>query len=195
MHTRSLVRHTLALTALTALACLAAPNAHAQFLGTSATGSLQFNGSGPNYFDPNNGFVPNGFSNKTQGTTVTVAEPAIEFGFADGVNTDTVNITNTTITLTDVIATRGSTAPFLVTLTDTAFAGVTFTQTANTTNSFTYSLTGNTLSLNFAGTNTGGTYTTTLTAASPVPEPGSVALLVGIVTVGAGFVRKRRSLR
>ncbi len=28
-----------------------------------------------------------------------------------------------------------------------------------------------------------------------VPEPGSVALLVGIVTAGAGFVRKRRSLR
>ncbi len=141
----------------------------------------------------NNGFVPNGFSNKTQGTTVTVAEPAIEFGLADGVNTNTVNITNTTITLTDVIATNGSTTPFLVTLTDTAFAGVTFTQTANTTSSFTYSLTGNTLSLNFAGTNTGGTYTTTLTAASPVPEPGSVALLTGIFITGAGFVRKRRA--
>lgn len=30
--------------------------------------------------------------------------------------------------------------------------------------------------------------------APAVPEPGNVALLVGITTVGAGFVRKRRSL-
>lgn len=32
-------------------------------------------------------------------------------------------------------------------------------------------------------------------APAPVPEPGSVALLVGICVTGAGFVRKRRSLR
>ena len=32
-----------------------------------------------------------------------------------------------------------------------------------------------------------------LVSASPVPEPGSVALLIGTVVTGAGFVRKRRN--
>ena len=189
MHTRSTARRIVALGALAAT-CLAAPAAHAQFLGTQATGSIQFNGAGPNYFDPANGLVPAGYSNSTQGTTVTVAEPAIEFGLNEaGFNFDTVNITNTTIILTDTVS--NGAFPFLVTLTDTAFAGITFTKTSDTTNSFTFSRTGNTLSLNFAGTPTNGTYTAIFTAVTP--EPGSVALLAGLAVTGVGFVRRRRA--
>ncbi len=48
-------------------------------IGSSVTGGLFFSGNTINQFDPANGNVPAGFSNKSGGPTVTVAEPAIEF--------------------------------------------------------------------------------------------------------------------
>jgi hypothetical protein len=61
----------------------------ATVIGSIVTGGLFFNGLTINQFDPIHGNVPAGFSN-TSGTTVIVAEPAIEFGFTDIVNFDTV---------------------------------------------------------------------------------------------------------
>lgn len=59
---------------------------------------------------------------------------------------------------------------------------------------YTISLTSGTASLigNF-NLNVSGLAIDPSTAPAAVPEPGSIALLVGIATVGAGFVRKRRA--
>ena len=128
------------------------------FLGTSVTGNLQFNSFGPNYFNPANGSVPAGYLNKTQGITVTVAEPDIEFGYSDPNNTDTVNLTDTTITLTDVSGSSG--LPFLVTLTDTAFNGLTLIKVSDTfTGGVSYTLNGNVLKLSVPGFGNPGTFT------------------------------------
>jgi len=50
--------------------------------GTTVLGSLTFSGGGPNYFDPNNLFVPAGFGNSTSPPDPSVmVSSAIEFGF------------------------------------------------------------------------------------------------------------------
>ena len=172
-----------------------APAANAQFLGTSVTGSLQFTGNPTNYFDPSNGFVPAIYLNSA-GTTVTVADPAVEFGFDDGANTDTVQITDNSITLSDVAVGGGGNLPFVITLTDPAFGGSTFTKVIDSFGSgVLYSLTGNTLTFNVPATTGPATFTALFSAAPDVtatPEPGSVALLVGMGVTGAGVLRRRR---
>jgi hypothetical protein len=179
-----------------ALSLLAlAPAANAQFLGTTAKGNLSFGSSGgTNYFNPSNGQVPVGPLNKKQGIMVTVADPATEFGFADARNTDSVNITADTITLTDV-SVDGSNS-FFINLTDSAFAGLTFNKVSDTflNGGITYSLTGKVLFLSSSNgfISNGGTYTAVFKA---VPEPGSVALLVGMGLSGAGFLARRKTIR
>jgi hypothetical protein len=188
-------KFTLAALFIQALSLLAlAPAANAQFLGTTAKGNLSFGSpGGTNYFNPINGLVPVGPLNKKQGITVTVADPATEFGYADAVNTDSVNITADTITLTDVSG-DGSNS-FFINLSDSAFAGLTFNKVSDTflNGGITYSLTGKVLSLSSdVFISNGGTYTAVFKA---VPEPGSVALLVGMGLSGAGFLARRKTVR
>jgi hypothetical protein len=76
---------------------LAVPGRATFLLGTQVTGDMNI--SGTNYFDPANGFVPAGYGNSSPGgITVTIANPLIEFGYHDGVNTNTVNFTDTGFT-------------------------------------------------------------------------------------------------
>ena len=91
-------------------------------IGSSVTGSLVFTGLTANYFDPTNGFVPAGYEN-TAGTTVTIASPAVEFGFQDAGNTDFTNFSATQFTVEDVLApgAGGTDTAFTMTFTDTAF--------------------------------------------------------------------------
>jgi hypothetical protein len=73
------------------LLVLAAPLFSAPLLGVNVTGSLQFGGSGPNYFDPAIGFVPwtvdpapaNSLAHQNS-ATVNIASPNWAFGFNDG---------------------------------------------------------------------------------------------------------------
>jgi hypothetical protein len=128
-----------------------------------------------NQFDPVNGFVPAGFSN-TSGPTVTVAEPAIEFGFNDTANFDTVNITATQIIITDVrtgpSASLSSGSPFKITLTDTSFPdGI--TQLSNSFDSSAFTLSGSTFTFNSFGTSKPATYTAVFGFAAAVPEPST----------------------
>jgi len=170
--------------------------AFAQVVGSQATGTLQFNGGGTNYFDPANGFVPAGFLNKTQGATVTVDDPAIDFGFKDGANTDTADITDTQLIITDVSV--GGAAPFKMTFNDPAFDDMTLVSSDFPT--FSASLVGSLFTFNAGEITRPGTYQAVYNvrtaAVTGVPEPGSVALLAGMGVTGTAVavsrLRRRR---
>lgn len=171
----------------------------AGLIGTSVAGSLTFGSNATNYFDPNNGYVPAGYLN-TSGTVVSIASPAVEFGFADGFNTDTANFSAFQFTLEDSVTTTSSVsavaAPFTMTFTDAAFNGVTL---AKVTDFFpgglTYSLVNSTITVHWAGgaVNNGDDYTSTFTLAA-VPEPSAWGMVcLGIAGAGVVALRRRTS--
>jgi hypothetical protein len=161
----------------------------ATVIGSSVTGGLFFANPALNQFDPLNNNVPDGFSNKLGGTTVTVAEPAIEFGFYDTVNFDTVNITATQIIITDVRTgsslSGASGSPFTIILIDTSFSdGI--TQLSNSFDSAA-SLSGSTFTFHSNGTSEPATYTAVFDIAAAVPEPSTWAMMI-LGFAGVGFM-------
>jgi PEP-CTERM motif len=161
----------------------------ATVIGSSVTGGLFFANPTINQFDPVNGKVPTGFSNYTSGVpSVTVAEPALEYGYNDTANFDTVNITATQIIITDVrtgpSASVASGSPFTITLTDTAFPdGI--TQSSNSFDSIAFTLIGSTFTFNSFGTSQPATYTAVFGFAAAVPEPSTWAMiLLGFAGLG-----------
>lgn len=94
----------------------------ASLLGTEVTGSLTFTGDPSNYFDPGYGFVPAGYLN-VSGSSVTVSNPAIEFGFDDGSSLISADFLNNKLVLNDVIELSGPTNSFQMVFTDTALFG------------------------------------------------------------------------
>ncbi len=151
----------------------------------------------PNYFDPANGRVPDGYSNKTQGPTVTVADPAIEFGYADSTNTVTADITNTQVILNDFTSVGSS--GYTVTLTDAGFDSLVKMSDTFQNGGIRASRSGNLLTFSVPaftvnGLTSLGGYSAVFTVNSfaPVPEPGSIALLVGIGVTGAAFLNRKR---
>ena len=179
-------------------ACLGLLQLHSQaagLIGTSVTGKLMFAGGTTNYYDPANGFVPaSGYLNSA-GPTVTVASPAVEFGFNDNVNLDTVNFSASQFTIEDVVEAGPSDAPFTMTFTDSAFAGMSFVKATDFfPGGLTYSVTGSTLTVNWAGGTvaTGDDYTSTFTVKT-VPEPSAwAAVAMGTGALGLVLRRKRR---
>lgn len=161
--------------ALAALAAATHPLL-ADGIGTSVSGSLTFGGGTINYFLTANGFVPAGYGNSTSNPT-TIGS-GIEFGFEDGANTDTADFTGTTLSIKDVDV--AGAVNFEMDFTDAAFAG--FTQLTNASG-FTYSFSGDTLKVFYAGTSTPGTYTTTFSyttaaaTAAATPEPSGLILM------------------
>jgi hypothetical protein len=143
--------------------------------GTSVTGALYFAGdTSPldNFFSVDNG---------GSGTSATIG-PGVEFTYSDSFNTDTADFNDTGLTITDVVA--GNATNFSMVFTDAAFQG--FTQVTNNSG-FTYSFSGDTLTVNFAGTPTPGTYTTTF-----APEPSTLFLLSAGALGLLGIMRRQR---
>jgi PEP-CTERM motif len=160
--------------------------AKADLIGTSVTGSLQFITPGtPNYFNPANGFVPAGYLNAA-GPTVAISSTGTEFGFADLINTDTVNFTGSTLTVTDKVLFGA--ANWIMTFTDTAFTGLNLVQNSDTfiPGGVTGVLSGDTITLDWAGTLGSGLMTTTFSLTprtTATPEPSSF-LMLGVGLLG-----------
>ena len=169
-------------------------------IGTSVTGKLMFSGTTTNYYDSANGFVPaSGYLNSGGMTTVTIATPAVEFGFEDAHNTDTANFSASQFTIEDSLdpTAGGTDTPFVMTFTDTAFAGMSLAKATDffPNGGLTYSLSGSQITISWAGgpINANDDYTSTFVIRA-VPEPSTwVALLLGAGALA--FVVRRRYSR
>jgi hypothetical protein len=91
-------------------------------VGTTVTGSIEFDSEGINFYIPGNGFVPAGYQNSAgaqDSNTVTIVG-GDEFGFQDGSDTDVTSFSSTGFTFTDTSPVGSGTNIFL-TMTDPAF--------------------------------------------------------------------------
>ena len=160
----------------------------------TVTGSIVFDGSSPNGYDPANGNVPAGYSNAS-GTRVTIPG---DFAYLDSYNFDTAVFTTSQLTLSD--ATMGFGAlPWEQTF--TASSAKVFSSTTLTGGDFTgltWAVSGKTLTVGWAGTYAQGlpftgSYSDTFSL-SAVPEPTSWGLmLVGLAGLGGVIRQARRS--
>jgi hypothetical protein len=189
----------LALLTLATAGLAVAPATHAQSLvGTTVTGKITFNGGTTNYFDSANGYVPTGYANKTQGTSVLIADPAKEFGFADGANADSADFTGTQLTITDV-ASGGGTSPTTYTFTDPVFTGLSKVSDTFGGTGAVASIQGDTITIQtplFLNSGTSSAVFNISTSALATPEPSSIAAFAftGLGALGLALkARKRRT--
>jgi hypothetical protein len=173
-----------------AVLCLSASTLRADAIGTLVTGTLNFNGSGTtNFFDAANGFVPPGFGNSGGSITVPIGS-GIEFGFSDGANLDTADFTGSTLTITDQ-SFVGSSTGYTMTFTDPAFTG--FIAVDNELGLL-YTFSDHTLTLTFPAGNIKGTESSAFefTSITPIPEPGTLALMATGLLGAAGLIHRKR---
>ena len=177
------------------LSSLGSLPACASLVGSSVTGSLTFTGDPSNYFDPNNGFVPAaGYLNAT-GTTVTVSGSAVEFGYDDGASLISADLGANGLVLSDAIEQSGSTNGFQMSFTDAAFAGLPLVVTGGNLLPADFSISGDTLTVNYAAADvTSGQMLTTTVGLVPTPEPSTFVLTLTSVMVSFA-VFAFRSLR
>ncbi len=176
------------------LCVLAVPGQAASLIGTSVTGSLVFTGDPSNYFDPGYFFVPPADLNSS-GTTVTVSNSDVEFGYDDGIaNAYSADFTANQLTVTDQVEGSGDNAGLTMMFTDSAFSNQSLVL-ASASSPFinNYSLTGNVVTLNSAGgsVTAGQTLTETFTFTA-VPEPSTVGLLSIVVLLFGSYAAWRR---
>jgi hypothetical protein len=186
-----------------AILCLAlcAPFASAGLIGQSVTGTLAFNGGPTNWFDPVNGFVPvSGYLN-TAGATVTIADPAVEFGFNDSVNLDTADFTAASQLIISDSTSSGS-APAVYTFTSSTpglFTGVSLNSNSNSAFQ-SVALVGDTITVTYTALLLGADVTpqiapdvTTIdVTTSAVPEPSTLLLsALGLAGFAAWQLRRR----
>ena len=124
----------------------------ATLVGTQVTGALYFVGYTQNFFDPANGRVPPGYLNVT-GTTVTISSNAVEFGYADGTVTITADFTSAQLVVTDTPVLTGHYNPIQMVFTNSAFSSLSTVFDSFPSGGMTGSLSGDVITLNWAGGN------------------------------------------
>jgi hypothetical protein len=170
----------------------------ASLLGTSVDGSLIFGGDPSNYFDPGNGFVPGTGYLNVSGTTVTVSDSSVEFGFDDGSSLISANFSDNQLTVQDLIEQSGASNSFQMVFRDAAFAGQYLIPVSDSFPFGDYSVVGDVMTLDYGGGNPamGQTLSAEFIVTS-VPEPstfgclGISALAAVVVFFACGNVRKR----
>jgi hypothetical protein len=181
---------------LFAIVALAAANpAYGGLIGTTVTGSAELNFIPINVFDPANGFVPSGYLNDA-GTTVTIAEPAIEFGAQTSTNLFTANFTDNELIITDVAAAPEGGTSFVMSFMDTAFQGLSVSVISDSfTGGVLPDLLGDELYVVWSGTvvSQPTTFQVVLELSpASVPEPSSFFLCAIGFIGAAGYSRRRR---
>jgi PEP-CTERM motif len=179
------------LLAFAAFFCLA-PVSWGALIGTSVTGSLNFDGNPANFFDPASGFVPGRFENAA-GPTVTIDDFAPEFGFNDGANRDIANFTDGRLVIRDR-ATGGGSQKITLTFTDDAFAGISLVS-SNFRKPIQYDIVGDEIDITIPKFGRNGRYRAvfdvTTTASTPEPESlGLIGLGIGVFALASRKFRK-----
>jgi PEP-CTERM motif len=168
---------------------LSAHTVLADGIGSSVTGSLLFGSFPINFFDPAAGSVPSRFGNH-KSSKVTIGS-GVEFGYEDSANLDTVDITGSTLTLSDTGFGAGQ-SPFVIKLADADFSKFSMISNGLGVN---FSFAGDTLTIKFPGGDFMGKKTTVLsyapTQTGVTPEPETLALLGTGMLAAAVVVRKR----
>jgi hypothetical protein len=179
------------------LLCLVLPaSARADLVGTTVTGSLDFDADGLNFYNPALGFVPAGYQNSpgAQNSNIVVIVGGNEFGFTDpGNNTDVTSFSSTGFTFTDTAITAGLNLNIILTLTDPAFTGVSLIST--TFPGLTFAISGDQITVDIPGLNVSAgevlTASFNVTSTSSVPEPSTY----GLMLIGFGFLGFMMAMR
>ena len=162
----------------------------------SVSGTLNFGGGTTNYFDPANGFVPTGYGNSSSPNNVAITS-GVEFGFNDGGNLDTADFSSSGLVLSDDAERAGLNSAFKETFTLSPALSGTLTLVNSSFAGLTYSISGDTLTVNVPGgtvtANEVETATFRASAVSAAPEPGAWALMLGGVGAMGLMFRRRRS--
>jgi hypothetical protein len=164
-------------------------SARADLVGTTVTGSLDFDADGINFYNPALGFVPAGYQNSpgAQNSNTVVIVGGNEFGFTDpGNNTDVTSFSSTGFTFTDTSIIAGPNLNIILTLTDPAFTGVSLI--SSTFPGLTFAISGDQITVDIPGLNAsaGEVFTASfnVTSTSSVPEPSTY----GLMLIGFGFL-------
>jgi PEP-CTERM motif len=179
------------------LLCLVLPaSARADLVGTTVTGSLDFDADGLNFYNPALGFVPAGYQNSpgAQNSNTVVIVGGNEFGFTDpGNNTDVTSFSSTGFTFTDTAITAGLNLNIILTLTDPAFTGVSLI--SSTFPGLTFAISGDQITVDIPGLNVSAgevlTASFNVTSTSSVPEPSTY----GLMLIGFGFLGFMMAMR
>ena len=154
----------------------------ADLVGTTVTGSLDFDSDNKNFYMPASGFVPAGFQNSAgaQNSNTVVIVGGNEFGFSDGLNTDVTSFSSTGFTFTDTAITAGPNLNIILTFTDPAFTGVSLISSSFP--GLTFAISGDQITVDIPAltVSAGEVFKASFNVAStsPVPEPSASGLLL-----------------
>ena len=178
------------------LLCIVLPgSARADLVGTTVTGSLDFDADGLNFYNPAMGFVPAGFQNSAgaQDSNAVVIVGGNEFGFSDGINTDVTSFSSTGFTFTQTSIIPGKNINIILTMTDPAFTGVSLI--SSTFPGLTFAISGDQITVDIPDIKVSAgevlTASFNATSTSAVPEPSTY----GLMLIGFGFLGLMMAMR